>query len=122
LSLFNGQDLFSSGPHEFRVGELSLRHTLHEMPGGRGVQLNHLGRHGRSIAQAGDLVADNPDQMRIFTEAIESELDGVSHELIDEVARAWPNTVMLSFEVGPLTRAGTRWRQSYQIKYLQLTP
>ncbi len=122
MSSFDAQDLFSSGPHRFHIGGLSLRHVLHETPRSRGVQLSSQGVHGRAITQTGDLLADDPTQMRNLTDAIESKLDGHSHELIDVTGRSWPNTVMISFDPQPLARVGTRWRTPYRINYLQATP
>ncbi len=122
MSSFDGQDLFSSGPHRFHVGGLSLRHVLHESPGSRGVQLDDHGVQGRSITQKGDLLADNAPQMLTLTQAIEAKLDGLAHDLIDDADQTWRNTVMLSFEPQPLQAVGARWRVSYEINYLQVTP
>ncbi len=122
MSRFGGEDLFGSGPHRFEVGGLSLRHVLHETPGGRGVELSSLGRSGRSIKQAGDLVADDPNQLQGLIGVIEAKLDGGIHTLIDDTGRSWLNTVMLSIDLSPVTQVGNRARVSYRIAYLQVTP
>lgn len=120
MSLFDGQDLFGSGPHRFQIGGLSLRHVLQEVPGGQGVQLSGLGRHGRSILQSGHLVADDSKRMCELTAAIESKLDGLAHELVDDQGRSWPNTVMIRFDPGPEERVGMRWHRAYRVEYLQI--
>ena len=122
MSTFDGEDLFGSGPHRFHVGGLSLRHVLNETPGSRGIQLSHLGHHGRSISQVGDLIADDPGQMQALLSAIEAKLDGKIHTLIDDVGRAWMNTVMLSLDLKPMTRVGIRWQNPYSIQYIQTMP
>lgn len=122
MSLFDGENLFGSGPHRFHIGGLSLRHVLHETAGGRGVRLSALGQHGRSITQAGKLIADSPDGLQILIDAVEAKLDGLSHVLVDDQGRSWPNTVMLSYDPGAVARAGARIQVSYGIQYLQLTP
>lgn len=119
MSLFDGNDLFSSGPHRFQIGGLSLRHVLHGTPQSQGVHITATGRHGRSIHQTGTLVADSPTQMTAQRTAIESKLDGRAVTLVDGQDRAWPNTVMLSFEPEQLTRAGNRYKLDYQVHYLQ---
>ena len=122
MSSFDQLNLFASGPHTLRVGGLSLRHALQETPGSRGVRLTALGHHGRAIEQTGTLVADSPEALRSLAAAIESKLDGLAHELIDDVSRVWPSVVMLSFDPGPVTPLGRRFGLGYRIQYLQVTP
>lgn len=122
MSSFSGHDLFSSGPHEFAAGALSLRHVLHESPGALGVQLSNHGRHGRGITQTGELLGDDAAQVQSQINAIEALLDGQAHELADEHGQSWPDTVMLSIEVIKQQRIAARWRATYRIQYLQLTP
>ena len=122
MSLFGGEDLFNSGSHNFHIGGLSLRHVLNETPGSRGVQISSLGQHGRSIEQQGDLLADDPDKLRLLTDAIEMKLDGLSYTLVDHFNRSWLNTVMLVFDPSPEIRLGARIKVSYRIQYLQLVP
>ena len=122
MSSFDGENLFRSGPHAFQVGGLSLRHVLLETPGGRGVRLSDQGKHGRSITQFGQLVADDPTAMQAIIEAIEAKLDGRPHTLVDDANRPWPHTVMIGFEPEAMRRVGCRWRLAYQVTYLQLKP
>ncbi len=122
MSAFDNQNLFRSGPHAFQVGGMSLRHVLHNTPGGQGVRLSDQGRHGRSITQFGDLIGDDPAALQTQIEAIEAKLDGRTHLLIDDVDRRWEHVVMLSFEPESMRRVGSRWRMPYQVTYLQLKP
>jgi hypothetical protein len=122
MSSFDHENLFASGPHTFRVGGLSLRHALQETPGSRGVQLSALGHYGRAIEQSGTLIADSPAALRTLAAAIEAKLDGVAHELVDDVSRAWPDVVMLSFDPGAVTPLGRRFGLGYRIQYLQVKP
>jgi len=122
MCTFDGETLFTSGECSLQVGGLSLRHILVESPGGRGVQLSHLGHHGRLIKQDGYLVADTPSAMQEQYTGIETKLDGQAYTLSDGMGRSWSNTVMLSFNPEPIKRHGARWRGVYEINYVQLTP
>jgi hypothetical protein len=121
MSHFDEQNLFSSGPHRFHVGGLSLRHVLQPTMGTRSVAIAALGQSGRAIAQEGDLLADDPAALHALAGAIEECLDGRSAELVDDLDQSWPDTVMLAFEPAPPRRVGARWALAYRIQYLQLT-
>jgi hypothetical protein len=122
MSAFADQDLFRSGPHRFHVGGLALRHALQQSPAGEGVQLCAQGHAGRAITQTGDLVADDPVALQTLVSAIEALLDGQAHDLVDDLGRLWPDTVMLAFEPDAPRRLGPRWAVAYRIQYVQLTP
>ena len=122
MSTFDGQDLFSSGPHRFHVGWLALRHVLQLTPEQRGVRLSSQGQSGRAIAQTGDLLADDSGQLTALTQAVEDKLDGRAAELIDDLGRCWKQVVMLSFEPAAVRRVGPRWAVRYRITYLQVEP
>jgi len=122
MSSYRGQNLFGSGAHQFHVGGLTLKHMLHEVPGGRGVRISAQGYTGRGITQTGDLLADTPEQLRGLMDAVEACLDGRVGELRDEIGRLWANVVMLSWEPAPMRAAGSRWAVAYRVQWLQLTP
>ena len=122
MILFHQQNLFASGPCRLHVGGLSLRHELQPTPHDHGSQLSAQGRSARSITQTGTLLADRPDQMLPLLDAIEDQLDGQAHELMDESRRVWPGVVMLRFTPGPILAAGPRCRVDYTIDYLQVQP
>lgn len=120
MSSFDGQALFDSGPYQFHVGGMSLRHVVQDTPGGMGVRLSDLGTKGRAIVQEGDLIADDMGALQGLIDAVEAKVDGLAHELIDDQDRSWPGVVMLAFEPQPVTRLGPRWRVRYRIEYLQV--
>ncbi len=117
---FNNQNLFATGPALLHVGGRSLRHVIHQSPHRDGVALTAQGQSGRSITQRGDLMGDDPASVDAQRQSIEAALDGQAHDLDDDIGRRWTNVVMLSFEPGPVRRAGTRWAMSYRVTYLQL--
>ncbi|MCE9590163.1 MAG: hypothetical protein K8S99_06530 [Planctomycetes bacterium] len=122
MSSFDGKNLFSTGPHRFEVRGVELRHSTHEAPGSLGVRVGPQGVSGRTIFQTGHLIADDATALRELTSAIEAMLDGLAHELIDDLGRSWPQTVMLAFRLKTVERLGPRVRVPYRIEYLQLTP
>lgn len=87
---------------------------------GRASQFFAAGQSGRTITQKGTLQADSPQTLLALQLDIEAKLDGLPRTLVDEHNQSWPNTVMLSFKPGSLTRAGQRWQLPYVVEYLQL--
>ena len=122
MSSFDGQDLFSSGPHRFEVGGLTLRHAEQAAPGGDGAAVVGQGRSARTIVQHGELLADSAAFLRELTALIEAKLDGLEHELIDDAGRLWSNVVMVKFEPEVMKRIGTRLGVSYRVEYVQVKP
>ena len=122
MILFNQQNLFATGPSRLHVGGLSLRHESAPTPYDDGEHLITQGRSTRPIIQTGTLLADRPDQMSSLLDAIEDQLDGQIHELMDESRRVWPGVVMIRFAPGPILAAGPRCRVDYTIDYLQVQP
>ena len=120
--MFDGDALFSSGPCRLHVGGLALRHVLLDPPGGRGVRVSPRGVRGRAITQTGVLRADTADALRELARRIEAKLDGHAHDLVDAQGALWPDTVMLGFDPGDVTRLGPRWRMDYTISYVQVLP
>ncbi|MEM7627280.1 MAG: hypothetical protein AAF333_16915 [Planctomycetota bacterium] len=119
---FNQQELFNSGPTRFHVGGLHLRHDDQPTPHLDGTTLVSHGRSARPITQTGTLLADDTDRMALQLAAIEQQLDGLAHTLIDNTGRVWEQTAMLRFEPGPLRKVGPRCRVDYTIDYLQVNP
>ena len=120
MSSFNGQELFSSGPHRLEIGGVSLRHAVHETPGSQGVQITGQGRGARSIVQTGDLLADSMAALRTLITAIESMVDGRPYVLLDDYGESWPNTVMTEVAPVRINRVGPRYHAWYRIEYLQI--
>jgi len=120
MSSFNGQDLFGSGPHRFHVRGVAMRHEQHAMPGADGVRVTALGRTGRTIDQAGTLLADDIGAMQSQLDAIEAAIDGQPADLVDADARTWTNVVMLEFQPEAIRRVGVRFAADYVIRYVQV--
>lgn len=119
---FNQQPLFDSGPCRFHVGGLQLRHDEQSVPHLDGAHLVSQGRSTRPITQTGTLIADDTQTMTTQTQAIESQLDGLAHDLVDNTGQVWNRVVMLRFDPEPLTSLGTRCRLDYSIDYVQVKP
>jgi hypothetical protein len=122
MSSYGGKNLFGSGPHRFVAHGLSQRHQTHEQPGADGVRVTPLGRSGRTLEQTGTLLADDLASLTLQAAAIEAAMDGVAAELIDDLGRSWPGTLMLEFLPGDVKRIGPRFSVSYTIRYTQPQP
>jgi hypothetical protein len=122
MSLFNGLDLFGSGPHAFVVHGLAQRHQTHEQPGADGVRLSVMGKTGRSIEQTGTLLADAVDAMQVQLDAIDGAMTGQPAELIDHLGRSWPNVLMIEFKPAAVRRVGVRLAVDYRVSYSQVQP
>ncbi len=122
MSAYHGIDLFRSGPHRFTFDGVALRHAVHEPPGSPGVRISAQGVGARAIQQIGTLTADSLDQLHAIKLGIESLIDGVGHELIDDRGRLHRDVLMLRFTPAPERRLGPRWACDYRIEYLQVNP
>lgn len=122
MSRYAGQDLFSSGPHRFTPGGLTLVHETAHIPGEAGVRLTAVGQSARAIIQQGTLLADSLPELRQKMAAIESLLDGQSHPLLDDREQTFSDVVMTAFTPQVIGRIGTRWSVEYRIDYLQVSP
>lgn len=118
---FDEQSLFSSGPAHVSASGATLRRAAHPTTDGIGVRLIAQGREARSITQVGALVADTPEGLRALFAGIEALMHGEPATLRDGFGGEWPNTVMLKFSPGPITRLGPRVKSEYRIEYLQVT-
>ena len=119
MTTYKSQDLFSSGPHAFRVHGLWQRHQLVEQPSVDGAKVVALGRTARSIDQFGALCGDNAPQLQAVLDAIESSMDGTPGELIDDLARTWPRMVLVEFNLARIRKAGVRLAVNYTARYVQ---
>jgi hypothetical protein len=122
MSSYHGADLFRSGPHRFSFDGVALRHALHESPGIPGVRVSPQGVGARIIHQSGTLTADTLEQLDTLKRAIESHLDGIGHDLLDDHGRLHNDVVMLRFTPAADRRLGPRWACEYRIEYLQVNP
>jgi len=122
MSTYKGQDLFSSGPHAFRVRGLSQRHQLVEQPTIDGARVVPLGRTARIIDQFGALYGDSVAQLQSVLDAIESASDGTPGLLVDDLGRPWPDMVLVEFNPARIRRAGVRLGVNYTLRYIQTRP
>jgi len=119
---FDNEALFGSGPCRFRIGPVRLRHAVQHPPGSHGARVDAQGTEARSITQTGVLIADDPAALRTLTDAIREKLDGLTHTLVDNLGRTWPDTVMIQFEAQEAVRVGARWKTAYKVEYLRVMP
>ena len=119
MSTYKSQDLFSSGPHAFRVHGLSQRHQLVEQPGADGARVIALGRIARAIEQFGVLYGDSIAGLQATLDAIEAAGDGSAGELVDDLGRTWPRMVLLEINFARIRRAGVRYGVNYTARYVQ---
>jgi len=120
MTTFDNESLFSSGPTRFKIGKIMLRHAVQHPPGAMGVRLESQGREARKISQSGTLIGDTAERLEQQVDAIEAKVDGLAHELIDNLGRTWVNTVMLSLDVESYIRVGVRQKANYHVEYLQV--
>ena len=117
---FDSEPLFESGTARFLIGPIRLRHAIQHAPGAIGARLDSRGTEARQIKQSGELIANDPIELRVRVDAIEKRLDGLSHTLVDNLGRTWSDTVMTEVEADVFTRVGARWKTAYRIEYLQV--
>lgn len=119
---FDNEALFESGTSRFRIGPIKLRYAEQNTPGSIGSRVDTQGVEARQIEQAGELIADSPSALQVLVDSIRTKLDGAAHELVDDLGRTWPDTVMISCDAGAFMRVGTRWKTAYTVQYLQVKP
>ena len=122
MSMYKSQDLFSSGPHAFRVRGLSVRRQLVEQPGTDGARVVALGRTAREIEQFGVLHGESGSDLQARLNSIEAAMNGAPGELIDDLDRAWPRMVLVEFNPARIRRAGVRLAVNYTALYVQTQP
>lgn len=120
MSSFRGGNLFGSGPHRFDVHGRSQRHQLDQAPAADGATVTALGRTARRVDQSGELRADDVAGLEAQAAAIEAAADGVAGVLIDDLGRAWPAMVLVTFERGRARRVGGRLVMDYSAAYVQV--
>ena len=122
MSSYKSQNLFSSGPHRFKVHGLALRSTQVDTAGTDGTKIISLGRSARKIDQFGSLTADDVPAVQQQLDAIEATMDGKGWDLVDDLGRAWPRMVMMEFRPSTIRRMGTRYAVYYALYYTQTQP
>jgi len=116
---FDGQALFSSGPHDLRVGATALRHERTHSPRQDGTTLHVDGQTARDLRQVGWLIADSQVELDALVAGIEALIDGCEHTLVFN-GRDFEHVVMVVFTPGPVRRIGPRVGMKYETRYVQL--
>ena len=119
---YNGLALFNSGPSHTEPGPTQSRDAVADVPGGIGASVIGQGQVHRTLAQRGELIADDVAALRALIDTIIQQVGAGSATLIDEHGTAWPGCVMQRFKPGPNFRVGPRYATHYTIDYLQATP
>lgn len=120
MSRLDGQDIFGSGPHEFRAGGWERAMQRRSFPGLGGELVLDGGLRGRPIVQTGRLQADTQASLLAQVRAVEAFADGRTHTLSDNAGRSLPKVLVESFELTSPLRRGRGWWCEYRIQYRQL--
>jgi hypothetical protein len=117
---FDGEALFSSGPHAVVAGSPVRRMKDQQFNGLAGGLALDLGDGPREISQAGVLSAASASALAINEAAIEAFIDGRTYTLVSPEGTSYPNCRLVEFaRLGP-PQVGTAWHQPYRITYRQL--
>lgn len=120
MSSYAGQDLFSSGPHAFRLGPWQRDVQRRSLPGVNGEVLLDMGLRSRPIVQTGRLQAPSAEELHQLLDAVNRWCDGGLHALVDNHGRSYPRTLLEKFlPTGPV-ESGRGFHCDYQIEYRQL--
>lgn len=120
MSSLDGQNLFASGPHTFRLGPWERRLERRALPGLTGEVVIDLGVRGRAIHQAGRLCAANRQALQAVLSAVEASLDGRTHTLVDGHGQSYGAVMLEQFELTGPIRQGRGFWCDYACRYLQL--
>jgi hypothetical protein len=117
---FDGELLFSSGPHVVNIGSPSRLVKDQAFNGLAGGLALDLGDGPREILQAGIVSASSAGNLALVEAAVEAFIDGRTYTLTAPDGTDYPNTRLERFErLGP-RQAGTAWHQAYRLTYKQL--
>jgi len=97
---FNGESLFSSGPHIVNPGGIVEAAKRTSFPGLDGEARLTLGRRARPLAGQGTLKAETQDALQTLVEAIEAFRDGVAYTLVDTRGTSHEDCTLEQFDTG----------------------
>ncbi len=120
MSTFDGNDLFGSGPHTFKVGSWTRQQQRRGFAGLDGELVIDHGRRSRQIVQTGRLQAASATQLAALVDAIETCSDGYAYTLVDNHSRELDNVLLEQFELSTPVRLGRAAWCDYTITYRQL--
>ena len=120
MSSYAGQDLFGSGPHDFRFGPWERSVQRRGFAGVNGELVLDLGVRSRQIFQTGRLEADSAGGLNDLLEAINAQGDGREHALVDNHGQSHPHAILERFETTTPLRRGRRFHCDYKADYREL--
>lgn len=120
MSRIDGQDIFGSAPHSFRVGAWERKLDRRSFPGLAGEVLVDMGLDGRTIHQAGRLCAATPAALAAILDAIKGLLDARTHTLVDNHGQTYQPVLLVYFEPSTPIQHGNGYWCDYTCRYLQL--
>ncbi len=120
MSLLDGIDLFSSGPHSIRPGSWERNLQRRSFPGLDGELVLNLGLRGRTITHTGRLQATTAAGLQSLISRIEARNDGGVHVLVDTHGQTFANIILAKFELTTPIQRGRGYWCEYSIEYCQL--
>jgi len=120
MSCFDGQDLFVSGPHSFRLGPWQRCLQRRGFAGVSGELVLDLGLRSRQVFQTGRLQADTAAGLQSLLDAISDYCDGAEHVLVDNYDTSFPRVILQRFEPASAVKHGRGYYCDYDIEYVQL--
>ncbi len=120
MSSYNGQDLFSAGPHSFRLGPWRRSLQRRGFAGVNGEMVLDLGLRSRRVFQTGRLHADTSAGLKSLLDAINACCDGREHALVDNYGESLPRVILETFEPTTPVQRGRGYYCDYEIEYVQL--
>jgi hypothetical protein len=120
MSSFAGQNLFASGPHEFRFGAWERATQRRSFAGVDGELVLDLGRRSRAIHQTGRLEGVSAAAVAAQIDAINACCDGAAHTLVDNHQRQCLHVRLERFEPATPILRGRGFFCEYVIEYRQL--
>lgn len=121
MSSFNGQDLFSSGPHRF-VYDVTGRLYLPPLAGAnQDFATADYGPLELSVIQTGRLIADDDAGLIALIDAVRAVAESDDHgTLVDATGRSLTGMSMLRFTLTSTIDRGRVHSAPYEILYRQL--
>jgi len=117
---FDGEPLFSSGPHTVSIGSPERRVKDQAFNGLAGGLALDLGDGPREILQTGILSASSAGNLALAEAAIEAFVDGRTYTLTTPEGVDYPATRLERYERRGPRQVGTAWHQTYRLTYRQL--
>ncbi len=121
--VFDGLELFSSGPHRIEIGTLGRRWLAPFAASNEDTSTLDLGPREVRLTQRGRLVAPDAAALHALLAPIRAAAEAArTGPLVDTDGVIWPGMTMLEIEpVGPLDR-GRLVTLAYVVRYVRIGP